>query len=164
MRTPLIAAVVALALALAACGSDDEQASAPEETTPAAVAPTTTAEPAPEPPVQEPDPEPTVDDYDDNAKNLSVIDDQGDSDLRAVQQRSRALDVLEKKCPEEERSRLADYATVAKQEAEKEDVEITTLQALRGVNKSIPPSMIGKVDCQEQFAAYIALVVSGVDP
>lgn len=163
MRTPLIAAVVALALALAACGSDDEQASAPAETTPAAVAPTTTAEPAPEP-VEEPDPEPTVDDYDDNAKNLSVIDDQGDSDLRAVQQRSRALDVLEKKCPEEERSRLADYATVAKQEAEKEDVEITTLQALRGVNKSIPPSMIGKVKCQDQFVAYIALVVSGVDP
>lgn len=151
--------LVALAIALPACGSDDS-AGAPSETATAAA---TTAEPVPEA-QPEPATEPTVDDYDDNAKNLSVIDDQGDSDLRAVQRRSRALDVLERKCPGEERSRLADYATVAKQESAKEGVEITTLQALRGVNKSIAPGMIGKVKCQDRFVAYIALVVSGVRP
>lgn len=150
-------------LALTACGSND--ANAPPESSGAPTpAPTTTLAATPDP---EPTPTPTpqsVDDYDENAKNLSIIDDQGDSDLRAVQQRSRALDVLEKKCPDDARSRLADYASVAKQEAKKEDVDITTLQALRGVNKAVAPSLIGKVKCSETFAAYIALVVSGTDP
>lgn len=105
-----------------------------------------------------------MDDVDEHAKNLAVIDGEGDTDLRAVEERSRALDVLESKCPGERRSRLADYATVAKQEAEKEGVDLTTLQALRGVDESIPANLVGKVECQGQFAAYIALVASGATP
>ncbi|HUR86945.1 MAG TPA: hypothetical protein VMY78_16550 [Solirubrobacteraceae bacterium] len=164
-----VALVVACAvILLSGCGSDGPETAQPGDAPSPAIttadAPAPVAEPPPPPPPPPPPATPTVDDYDENSKNLAIVDGEGASDLRAVQQRSRALDVLEKKCPEAKRSRLADYATVTKQEAAKEDIEVTTLQALRGVNKSIPPRLIGEVKCQDQFAAYIALVVSGVDP
>lgn len=105
-----------------------------------------------------------VEDYDQNARNLAVIDGEGSSDLRAVRQRSGALDALQKKCPGERRSRIADYATVAKQQAKDEGLEVSTLQVLRGVNKGIAPSTAGKVRCTAAFVTYVVLVTSGAQP
>jgi hypothetical protein len=151
---PLMLALLALS-SFAACGDSSDDAENSADTPSAGGSPQPGEEPSP-PAEEEP--------ADEDAKNLSVIDGQGETDLRAVEERSHALDALEDKCPGEARSRLADYATVAKQEAEKEGAELSTLQALRGVTKSIPRSLIGKVKCQDQFVAYIALVASGASP
>lgn len=92
--------------------------------------------------------------------NLAVIDSGGGSPSDTeVTPYARALDVLEDKCSEEERSRLADYAAVTA-----EATEATTLEAVRGVATSIPSAAVGQVDCAEQFAAYRLLVEQGAQP
>lgn len=105
-------------------------------------------------------------DYDEPSRNLAVIDGEGDTDLRAVQQRSGALDVLERKCPEaKSRAMLSDYAAKAKQLIEADSgPKVSTLEVMRGLNKAISPGAIGDQTCTDLLAVYVGLVRSGVDP
>lgn len=67
------------------------------------------------------------------------------------------LDNLERKCPTESETQIANYIFKAKTMIEEEGETITLLQAGNYINKSIPEEAIGTVTCAEIAAALIVL-------
>lgn len=70
---------------------------------------------------------------------------------------ARVLDRLDGKC-QEPRSRIGDYAVTARRLLGEAGIEVTVLDALRGIDGSIPED-IPELKCDEITAAWVTLQI-----
>ncbi|TFB08171.1 hypothetical protein E3V08_05130 [Candidatus Atribacteria bacterium MT.SAG.1] len=70
------------------------------------------------------------------------------------------LGKLEKKCPQDSESKIADYIFKGQKWVEKEGGTITLLEFGNSLNESIPEEMIGVVNCAEIAATLVVLITT----
>jgi hypothetical protein len=138
-----IALLLVLVLAVAACGGDDIATTVPADDEASGVEPK--AEPTLKPkPAKKP-----VDEMS-SAEMLAVIDGSA-----SAQPYGRLLDSLDAKCTENA-GLIGDYAVKSRELLADDGVQVSILDALRGIDGSIPDGTTG-MKCSEIAAAWVTL-------